>query len=252
MLSYQRASVVSASMEGFADGDLVFVTDEDSSQDDSGLPYSGDLVAFVEAGGAPSTLEAVNYQELELDPRSISDYRELSTYGEMGPEDIFGEGSTATTLEATFRVAARKRFGTELWIDAFGEGEGARATGSVALLDDEGTALLLAEAQSWGQPGASILREGWLDAGIYTLRVDSTSALYLGPGEAGDAFTGLGFGFELFCDADINIDEQVNRADLRAFLDAASAGDPSADMDGDGAITGRDRLLFLRALGEGC
>jgi uncharacterized membrane protein len=54
------------------------------------------------------------------------------------------------------------------------------------------------------------------------------------------------------CPADFNGDGEVNTLDVLAFLNAWSAGDPSADFNADGVINTLDVLAFLNAWGAGC
>jgi hypothetical protein len=54
------------------------------------------------------------------------------------------------------------------------------------------------------------------------------------------------------CPGDFNDDGQVNTLDVLAFLNAWSAGDPSADFNADGAVNTLDVLAFLNAWSAGC
>ncbi len=63
---------------------------------------------------------------------------------------------------------------------------------------------------------------------------------------------GWATGFEQSCPADFNDDGVVNTQDVLAFLNAWSAGDPSADFNADGAVDTRDVLAFLNAWSVGC
>ena len=54
------------------------------------------------------------------------------------------------------------------------------------------------------------------------------------------------------CPADFNADGEVNTLDVLAFLNAWSAGDPSADFNADGVINTLDVLAFLNAWSAGC
>jgi hypothetical protein len=63
------------------------------------------------------------------------------------------------------------------------------------------------------------------------------------------AFTLLGTSA---CDADFNADGSVNTLDVLAFLNAWSAGEPTADFNHDGTINTLDVLGFLNAWSAGC
>ena len=52
--------------------------------------------------------------------------------------------------------------------------------------------------------------------------------------------------------ADANDDGFVDFFDYDEFLGRLEAGDPSADLDGDGAVTGADSAAFLEAFVGGC
>jgi len=54
------------------------------------------------------------------------------------------------------------------------------------------------------------------------------------------------------CPGDFNNDGQVNTLDVLAFLNAWSAGDPSADFNADGTVNTLDVLAFLNAWSAGC
>jgi hypothetical protein len=54
------------------------------------------------------------------------------------------------------------------------------------------------------------------------------------------------------CPADFNSDGAVNTLDVLAFLNAWSAGEPSADFNADGQINTLDVLAFLNAWSAGC
>lgn len=54
------------------------------------------------------------------------------------------------------------------------------------------------------------------------------------------------------CAGDFDRDGDADHFDLMAFLDAWHAGDPSADLNGDGRFTGRDVSAFVHSWTEGC
>ena len=54
------------------------------------------------------------------------------------------------------------------------------------------------------------------------------------------------------CEADFNGDGTVNSQDFIAFLNAFTAGDPSADFNEDGTVNSQDFIAFLNAFVAGC
>lgn len=145
------------------------------------------------------------------------------------------------SISAAFTVGARVRVAFWAEIGAWGSSPSPVIQGSVSFSGPGGSLLTRTIASYGGDDGSFY---GYLQPGSYSIAGSTRAQLtgtqqgyyYDGP-EAASSY--LIVYLHAFCNADFDLDDQVDAWDMTLYQQAYSNGDPEADVDGDGTWTRR-------------
>lgn len=87
---------------------------------------------------------------------------------------------------------------------------------------------------------------GWLEAGSYTISASLQAGVYGGPSTVAYAGGEVELDLKVYAAADFDLDGDVDRHDRRTFRDAYLSGNGTADITGDGFVTGADWQEFRK------